>query len=321
MGHATKVLAAVAAIAVGGCRGGALTSDGGKGSAAGAAGSTDSAAARTPSATAGNASPVGAGGRAGTAESPAARAAGVCGALAFAAPLTLAPAAAGQAYTRCGTVGPEGSWSVTVSPGGDRLAAVTGAGTVRLIATAGWTEVAHLASPLGRMDAVAFSPAGGVLATASSEMGEVALWSANDGRLLRAFAGPPTSGVDTTAAALAFSSDGGRLATSLGTVINLQTGASTSWLTGGVSTAVLQTNPENLSVSSPTGGAVALIRFMAGDTRLFVQTAYRVGNSPPSVRLELRDPATGQVVATMFDMYDRALLGFALSADGRRVAV
>ena len=244
-----------------------------------------------------------------------------CGPLPFVAPLTLAPSAAGQAYTRCGTLGPEGAWRVMLAPSGSRLAALTGAGTVRLIATDSWTEVAQLASPLGRMDAVAFSPDGAALATLSSEMGEVALWSTTDGKLLRDFAGPPTSGVDTTAAALTFSSDGRRLATSLGTVIDLQTGVSTSWLTGGASTVVLGTNPENLSVSSPTGGAVPFIRFTAGDARLVVETAFQVGNSPTSARLELRDQATGQAVATMFEMFDRALLGFARSPDGRHVAV
>ena len=313
MGKATKVVGAVAAIVLGGCTGGAPTRDGLKGSVAGTAGST-------PSVAGGNASGGGAGGdRPGT--SPTARPGVPCGPLTFVAPLTLAPAAAGQAYTRCGTLGPEGAWRVTLAPSGNRLAALTGAGTVRLIATDSWTEVAQLASPLGRMDAVAFSPDGAALATVSSEMGEVALWSTSDGTLLRVFAGPPTSGVDTIAAALAFSSDGGRLATSLGTVINLQTGVSTSWLTGGVSTVVLGTNPENLSFSSPTGGAVPFIRFTAGDARLVVETVFQVGNSPPSARLELRDPATGQAVATMFELYDRALLGFARSPDGRHVAV
>jgi WD40 repeat protein len=242
--------------------------------------------------------------------------------LTFTAPLTLAPTAPGQAYTRCGTLGPEGGWKVTLSPAGNRLAALTGAGTVRLIAAAdSWAELAQLASPLGRMDAVAFSPDGATLATLSSEMGEVTLWSASDGRLLRAFAGPPTSGVETTSAALAFSSDGGRLATSLGTVIDLQSGVSTSWLTGAVSTVVLGTNPENVNAASPAGGSVSFIRFTAGDARLLILTQYQIGNSPTSARLELRDPSTGQAVASLFEMYERALLGFALSRDGRRVAV
>jgi WD40 repeat protein len=246
-----------------------------------------------------------------------------CGALTFAAPLTLMPAAPGQAYTRCGTLGPEGGWRVTLAGTGNRLATMTGAGTVRLVATDTWTEVAQLASPLGRVDAAAFSPDGTVLATLSSETGTVALWRAADGSLLQAVPGPPSSGVDTTDAALAFSSDGGRLATSLATVIDLQTGASTSWLDGTKSTFALQVNPENLSFAGgvPAAGSVAAIRFTAADARLFIQARYQVGNSPTSTRLSLRDPGSGAQVAVMFDMYTRALLGFAISPDGKRVAV
>src|SRR4051794_37771529 len=132
MGKVTKVVAALASIVVGGCSRGAPTRDGLNGSgAAGAAGGR-------PSAAGGDASPTGAGGAAGIGASPSARPGVACGALMFTAPLTLAPAAAGQAYTRCGTLGPEGGWKVTLSPAGDRLAALTGAGTVRLIAADSW---------------------------------------------------------------------------------------------------------------------------------------------------------------------------------------
>ena len=149
-------------------------------------------------------------------------------------------------------------------------------------------------------------------------MGEVALWSAHDGTLQRSFAGPPASGVDTTASALAFSSDGGRLATSLGTVIDLDSGATTSWLTGAPQTFTLATNPENLGFSA-VGGGIPRIRFTAGNARLFVETDFQIGNSPTSTRLELRDPATGTAVV-LFNFYGRGLLGHALSPDGRTVA-
>jgi WD40 repeat protein len=313
MGKATKVVGAIAVFVVGGCTGGAPARDGLKGGVGGAAGSM-------PSAAGGDGAPAGAG-SGGHAGSPSTRPAMACGPLMFVAPLTLAPPAAGQAYTRCGTLGPEADWRVTLAPSGNRLAALTGAGTVRLIATDSWTDVAQLASPLGRMDAVTFSPDGAALATLSSEMGQVALWRTSDGMLLRAFAGPPISGVEGISAALAFSSDGRRLATSLGTVIDLQTGVSTSWLTGAISTVVLGTNPENVNADSPTGGSVSFIRFTAGDARLLILTVYEIGNSPTTARLELRDPATGQAVVRMFEMYERALLGFALSRDGSRVAV
>ena len=225
-----------------------------------------------------------------------------CGPLSFSSTIVLAPAAAGQNYVRCQTLGPETGWQLLLSPTGDRLAARTGAGTLRLLATDTWTEIAQLGSPAGAIDAAAFSPDGTTLATLSAEMGEVALWSAHDGALQRSFAGPALSGVDTTASALAFSSDGGRLATSLGTVIDLGSGVTSSWLTG-----------------AAEGGGIPLIRFTAGDAKLFVETDYQIGNSPTSTRLELRDPATGAAVV-LYNFYSRGLLGYAVSADGRMVA-
>ena len=241
-----------------------------------------------------------------------------CGPLSLSSTIVLAPAAPGQNYVRCQTLGPEAGWQVTLSPTGDRVAARTGAGTLRLLAADTWTELAQLGSPLGAIDAVAFSPDGATLATLSGEMGEVALWSAHDGGFERSFAGPPASGVDTTSAALAFSSDGGRLATSLGTVIDLDSGATTSWLTGAPQNTALAVNPENLRFSAVDGG-VPLIRFTAGNTELFVETDYQVGNSPTSTRLELRDPATGAQIV-LYNFYSRGLLGYAISPDGRTVA-
>src|SRR5262249_3536513 len=61
-----------------------------------------------------------------------------CGALTFSQTIALGPAAAGQNYVRCQTLGPEGGWQVTLSPTGDRLVARTAAGTVRLLATSPW---------------------------------------------------------------------------------------------------------------------------------------------------------------------------------------
>jgi WD40 repeat protein len=241
-----------------------------------------------------------------------------CGPLSFSSAIALAPAAAGQNFVRCQTLGPETGWQVTLSPTGDRLAARTGAGTLRLLATDAWSELAQLGSPLGAIDAVAFSPDGATLATLSAEMGEVALWSARDGAFERSFAGPAASGVDTTAAALAFSSDGARVATSLGTVIDLGSGATTSWLTGAPEAATLVINPQNLGFSA-AGGSVPQIRFTGGDASLFVETHYQVGNSPTSTRLELRDPSTGAQIV-LYAFYSRGLLGYALSPDGRTVA-
>jgi hypothetical protein len=187
------------------------------------------------------------------------------------------------------------------------------------VATNPWNEIAQLGSPLGQLDAVAFSPDGATLAALSAEMGEVTLWNAADGSLARSFAGPPASGVDTTASALAFSSDGHRLATSLGTIIDLAAGTTTSWLTGAPVSSVLANNPESLAFSSPAGGGIPVLRFTAGDAQLFVETDFQVGNSPPSTRLELRTPATGAQIV-LYNFYSRGLIGYAVSPDGRFIA-
>jgi WD40 repeat protein len=234
-----------------------------------------------------------------------------CGSLSLSSAIALAPAAAGQNYVRCQTLGPETGWQVVLSPTGDRLAARTGAGTLRLLATDTWTEIAQLGSPLGAIDAVAFSPDGATLATLSAEMGEVTLWNAHDGTLQRSFVGAPGSGIDTHPAGLAFSSDGGRLATSLGTVIDLVGGTTMSGQTPSL-------NPENLG-STPGGNRVPLIRFVAADTRLLLEIDYQVGNSPTSTRLVLQDPATGAQIV-LYDFYSRGLLGYAVSPDGRTLA-
>src|SRR5579862_1294230 len=202
-----------------------MSADGGGSNAGGAGGMT-----------------AGAGGAGGVSGAPGM----ACGALTFSQTIALGPSAAGQSYVRCQTLGPESGWQVTLSPTGDRLAARTGAGTVRLLATNPWSEIIQLGSPLGQIDAVAFSPDGATLAALSAEMGEVTLWNTSNGTLARSFAGPPASGVDTTASALAFSSDGGRLATSLGTIIDLSAGTTTSWLTGAPGTFKLGDNTESL---------------------------------------------------------------------------
>jgi WD40 repeat protein len=255
---------------------------------------------------------VGAGGSGGASGAPGM----ACGALTFSQTIALGPSAAGQSYVRCQTLGPEGGWQVALSPAGDRLAARTSAGTVRLLATNPWSELAQIGSPLGQIDAVAFSPDGATLAALSAEMGEVTLWNTADGTLARSFAGPSASGVDTTASALAFSSDGNRLATSLGTIIDLTAGTTTSWRTGAAETFGLTINPENLGTSS---GDASVLRFTAGNARLFLETDFQVGNSPTSTLLALQTPATG-AASTLYLFYARGLQGYALSPDGRFVA-
>ena len=240
-----------------------------------------------------------------------------CSSLMLGTVMTLAPPAAGQQYLRCASLGPEQGWDVTPSPSGDRLAARTAAGTVRLISTATWTEVAQLASPVGELDAFAFSPDGTTLATVSPEIGQVTLWRAQDGASLAAYDGPPGATISDNGASVAFSADGQRLATSLGIVIDLATVAKTSWFTGAPDTTVLTANGQDLG--DPDQGGIPRIRFTAGNARLFVVTTYQIGNSPSSLRLELRDPTTG-AQSLLFEMYARALLGYAISSDGRYIA-
>src|SRR3954468_15224136 len=118
----------------------------------------------------------GAGGAAG------ASAVGVCSPFDLSPSFELAPSAPGQNYVRCQTLGPEAGWQeIALAPDGQHVAARTGAGTVRLIATNPWHEVAQIASPLGVLDAAAFTPDGQSLAVLSAEMGEVTLWRAGDG--------------------------------------------------------------------------------------------------------------------------------------------
>lgn len=241
---------------------------------------------------------------------------GICPAFALSRSFELAPSAPDQKYVRCQTLGPETDWQgMVIAPHGRHVAARTGAGTVRLIETNPWHEVAQIASPLGALDAVAFSPDGKMLAVLSAEMGEVTIFRAADGKRLASFAGQPASTIDTTASSLAYSKDGTHLATSLGVVIDTS-GTVTSWKTGVPIDASLMPNPANLGL----GEAIPAIAFTAGDTKLLVDTAYQIGNSPPSTRLELRDAATGEQTM-LFDLYTRALSGFALSPDGTHLAL
>jgi len=238
--------------------------------------------------------------------------------------LTLAPAAAGQHFVRCATAstGPE-RWHVTVSPDGAHLAARTSVGTARLVALDGdgWREVAQLASPVGRLDAAAFSPDGAHLALLSNEAGEITLWRTSDGGLEQTFAAPPGGTIDVTASALAFSPDGRRLATSLGTTIDLASGASAAWDLGqsGIVPrvpATLTANPEDLG----DGSSISVLRFSADGALLFVDERYGIGNSPWTARLTVHDQASG-ATRLLYEAYDRGLLGYALSPDGARLAV
>ena len=99
-----------------------------------------------------------------------------------------------------------------------------------LIETGSWSEIAELGHEIGRVDALAFSPDGSMLATLSIEAGEVGLWSAEDGSLSRAIkVRARRTGYPLYGSGLLFSADGRTLVTSLTTLIDLQTGHVSRW--------------------------------------------------------------------------------------------
>lgn len=232
--------------------------------------------------------------------------------------LRLAPVDPGQRYVRCGTYGPELGWHVTLSPAGRFLAAQTSAGTVRLIDVQQWREVVQLASPVGRLDAVAFSPDGQHLATLSAEAGEVTLWRTSDGDLERSWALTPASTIDATRSSLAFSSDGRTLATSLGDNPDPHDDSIMLQVIDTAGPAAIQTpqvDPENMAL----GMAFPAMKFVGNDAMLLVQAGYQVGNSPGSTRLSLYRAPSGPEIA-LYDAYSRDFDGYAVSPDGQLIA-
>ena len=155
-----------------------------------------------------------------------------CGPLSLSSTIVLAPAAAGQNYVRCQTLGPETGWQVTLSPTGR--------------STGGADGRRDLAPPrhrhLDRARAARLAAGGdrrGRLLARRRDAGD-ALRGDGRGRALERARRRVRAQLRRAGglrgrhhrAALAFSSDSGRLATSLGTMIDLGSGATTSWLTG-----------------------------------------------------------------------------------------
>ena len=68
------------------------------------------------------------------------------------------------------------------------------------------------------------------------------------------------------------------------------------------------------------GTSVRALRFIAGDATLFAEEWYRVGNSPPTVRIAAYDTTTGGG-RVFYEAYGRDLFGYALSPDGSRLAI
>ena len=146
-----------------------------------------------------------------------------------AASYTLVPDGVQTAYHRCGELG-EVARGVRISRDGRRLAVIA-AESVRLFDTATWREIARVAHAAEPVDAAAFSPDGTRLATVSSYIGQVALWDTSDGHSVAIFPGtvasPGTSQL-ARGTGVAFSSDGRRIATSMGTIIDTATGSFTN---------------------------------------------------------------------------------------------
>jgi len=215
----------------------------------------------------------------------------------------LAPGADGQNFVRCGTLGSETGWQVALAPDARRLAALTSAGTVRLFQTTPyWSEIAQLASPVGALDAIAFSPDGARLATLSSERGAVTLWNSADGAVAARFDEVALSTLNHALNALAFSSDGRRLATSLGTVIDLATGTTTSW----------DRHSSDVSVNS--------LRFVGCDQRLVVDAVVGRGMSGSDREVLLVDVTKGVTMLLAGGRYPR-VRGTVTSSDGRWIAI
>jgi WD40 repeat protein len=203
-------------------------------------------------------------------------------------------------FFRCGTFGPEIEIDARLSPDGSLLATLTSAGTVRLFSTLEWREIAQLAPMSGRIDAFAFSPDGRRLATLAMEPGELTLWNTN-GSVDRTFTGPGTQGHAPVAqAAVAFSRDGLRVASSLGTIVALDGRAGVS-----------------MGEASPF---IDQLAFTMCDAKLYVRRYYPVGDSSWTTEVSLIDTQTGQA-QYLVDKADNGFGGSALSADGRLIAV
>ena len=186
-----------------------------------------------------------------------------------------------------------------------------------MIDVASWREIVQLGSPVGQLDAVAFSPDGSHLATVSAESGQVTLWRTSDGTVERSWALTPASNLNPMTASLSFSSDGRMLATSL----SYPGSAGQSGVPAVIDIAgpaVLQApavNPDNWAYNSTT----RFVKFVGGDSMLLVDSSFEVGNSPPTEVLSLYRPPCGPSIA-LFEAWEDTFAGYAASPDGQFVA-
>jgi len=188
-------------------------------------------------------------------------------------------------YHRCGALGDVAS-AVHISRDG-RLLAVVAAESVRLFDTATWREIARVGHAVEPVDGAALSPDGTRLATVSRYIGEVALWDTSDGHPLAIFPGtvamPGTSQL-APGSGVAFSSDGRRIATSLGTIIDTATGTSLDVAKNGI-----------------RFGQNSGVWFTPGDVGVLARTMYHSGDSWVGVLIQRFDAVTGASQAGIGD--------------------
>ncbi len=181
-----------------------------------------------------------------------------------------------------------------------------------------WREIVQLASPLGQLDAVAFSPDGRHLAALSAEAGQVTLWRTVDGSLEQSWALAPTSGIQATSFSLAFSPDGRLLASSLRTGGSSNTSPVSVLPVDPTAPPVMESPALNPEVVGD-GAAFPFVTFVGGDGTVLVDETYRIGDSNLSRRL-LLVPASCEPAATWFAGYADAFRGYAVSPDSQLFA-
>jgi WD40 repeat protein len=202
-----------------------------------------------------------------------------------AAAYTIVPDGVQAAYRRCGELGEVAS-TVTLSRDGRRLAVVA-AESVRLFDTATWREIARVAHAFEPVDAAALSPDGTRLATAASYIGELTLWDTSDGHAIAIFPGKAAQAGTSQMArgsGIAFSSDGRRIATSMGTIIDTVTGTSL-----------------DVANNAVRGGRNYDLWFTAGNDGLVARTMYHSGDSWVGTLIERFDAATGMNLTSVGD--------------------